>query len=105
MTVDLYWNEDFVVSWRANASHIHFMKVLLIMGNLRGCWRRRTCKGEEGGREGIVRGNGMPVQECQGSGMVFDSVQYGHSSMGRTESHCTVVNTICYDVAEARAAM
>ena len=43
----------------------------------------------EGGR-GIVRGNGMSVEECQGSGMVFDSVQYGHSSMGRTESHCTV---------------
>ena len=32
----------------------------------------------------------MSVEECQGSGMVFDSVQYGHSSMGRTESHCTV---------------
>ena len=29
-------------------------------------------------------------EECQGSGMVFDSVQYGYSSMGRTESHCTV---------------
>ena len=29
-------------------------------------------------------------EECQGSGMVFDSVQYGHSSMRRTESHCTV---------------
>ena len=44
-------------------------------------------------------------EECQGSGMVFDSVQYGHSSMGRTESHCTVTNTICYDVAGAHAAM
>ena len=42
------------------------------------------------GRGGIVRGNGMSVEECQGSGMVFDSVQYGHSSMGRIESHCTV---------------
>ena len=47
----------------------------------------------------------MSVEECQGSGMVFDSVQYGHSSVGRTELHCTVVNTICYDVVEAHATM
>ena len=31
-------------------------------------------------------------EECQGSGMVFDSVQYGHSSMGRL-SHTVLLQT------------